>query len=316
MSIEAMNWALKQQLVSDSGACWVLMGLANHAREDGSAAFPSIATLIQYTKLSERTIRTKLRALEDLKVISKGNQRIAQALGYRPDRCPTVYDLHINLGFEWEKRAANVAPRYERAAIDVDTGGNIRLSEGQFTTERGATAAPETSFNHSLSDGNSERSVLGDAGQPITANQRTFGPLKSSMHRDWQPDAGQLKSEFFRRGLGEDVEWTAADLADFTAHYADLPGQQKSGAGWTNQFAKWVQANRRRDQQLEQSRQQRQGSNNRNISTRDDRDDNANRRPTSRKNYDPHAARARARTAARQADEWGEGQTYDGCIIK
>ena len=60
-----MNWALKQQLVKDSGACWVLMGLANHAREDGTAAFPSIATLMEYTKLSDRTIQQKLKKLLD-----------------------------------------------------------------------------------------------------------------------------------------------------------------------------------------------------------------------------------------------------------
>ncbi|WP_414501690.1 DnaT-like ssDNA-binding domain-containing protein [Zymobacter sp. IVIA_5232.4 C2] len=322
MSIEAMNWALKQQLVKDSGACWVLMGLANHAREDGSAAFPSIATLIEYTKLSERTIRTKLRALEDMGVISKGNQKIAQALGYRPDRCPTVYDLHLDLGLEWEERAANLAPRDGRGANGAATGGNLRRNGGQSTTERGATAAPETSFNHSLSVGNNARVDFDDDGQPINPTIEP-APLsnfsKFSMHRDWQPDANALTNEFYRRAMGTNVQWTAADLADFTAHYADMPGQQKSESAWTALFAKWVQTNRRREQQVEQARQQRQANQeqrtaNRTASTNTEGNRHANRRPASQQNYDPHAARARAR--AQQQHDGRAGMVYEGQFVE
>ena len=44
-----------------SSACkFVLVGLANHAGPDGTAAFPSVATLVRYTGLSERTVRTRL----------------------------------------------------------------------------------------------------------------------------------------------------------------------------------------------------------------------------------------------------------------
>jgi hypothetical protein len=41
-----------------STACkFVLVGLANHAGPDGIGAFPSVATLVRYTGLSERTVR-------------------------------------------------------------------------------------------------------------------------------------------------------------------------------------------------------------------------------------------------------------------
>jgi hypothetical protein len=33
----------------------VLVGLANHAGPDGTAAFPSVATLVRYTRLAERS---------------------------------------------------------------------------------------------------------------------------------------------------------------------------------------------------------------------------------------------------------------------
>jgi hypothetical protein len=47
-----------------SSACkFVLVGLANHAGPDGTGAFPSVATLVRYTGLSERTVRTCLDRL-------------------------------------------------------------------------------------------------------------------------------------------------------------------------------------------------------------------------------------------------------------
>ncbi len=70
MSVEAISWALNLAPVSadrggqPSSACkFVLVGLANHAGPDGTGAFPSVATLVGYTGLSERTVRTCLDRL-------------------------------------------------------------------------------------------------------------------------------------------------------------------------------------------------------------------------------------------------------------
>jgi hypothetical protein len=56
VSVEAISWALNLAPVSadrggqPSTACkFVLVGLANHARPDGTGAFPSVATLVRYT---------------------------------------------------------------------------------------------------------------------------------------------------------------------------------------------------------------------------------------------------------------------------
>jgi helix-turn-helix protein len=71
VSVEAISWALNLAPVpagrggQPSSACkFVLVGLANHAGPDGTGAFPSVATLIRYTGLSERTVRTCLHRLE------------------------------------------------------------------------------------------------------------------------------------------------------------------------------------------------------------------------------------------------------------
>jgi pyocin large subunit-like protein len=71
VSVEATSWALNLAPVladrsgQPSSACkFVLVGLANHAGPDGADAFPSVATLVRYTGLSERTVRTCLDRLE------------------------------------------------------------------------------------------------------------------------------------------------------------------------------------------------------------------------------------------------------------
>jgi hypothetical protein len=71
VSVEAISWPLNLAPVpADRGgqlssACkFVLVGLANHAGPDGTGAFPSVATLVRYTGLSERTVRTCLDRLE------------------------------------------------------------------------------------------------------------------------------------------------------------------------------------------------------------------------------------------------------------
>ncbi|BBG29992.1 pyocin large subunit [Zymobacter palmae] len=146
-----MNWALKQQLVKDSGACWVLMGLANHAREDGTAAFPSIATLMEYTKLSDRTIQQKLKKLLEMGIIKLGNQKVAQALGFRADRCPTVYDLCLELGFgDIKPRGEKSSGRRSRGEIHDTTGRNLQQNGVKSTTSRGEESSGETYLEPSI----------------------------------------------------------------------------------------------------------------------------------------------------------------------
>ena len=70
MSVEAISWALNLAPASagqggqpSSAGKFVLVGLANQAGPDGSGAFPSAATLVHYSGLSEQTVRTCLDRL-------------------------------------------------------------------------------------------------------------------------------------------------------------------------------------------------------------------------------------------------------------
>src|SRR5258707_15529276 len=85
VSVEAISWALNLAPVpadrggQPSSACkFVLAGLANHAGPDGTGAFPSVATLVRYTGLSERTVRTCLDRLEAAAIISACDPEIVR----------------------------------------------------------------------------------------------------------------------------------------------------------------------------------------------------------------------------------------------
>ena len=104
MSVEAISWALNLAPVpadrggQPSSACkFVLVGLANHAGPDGTGAFPSVATLVRYTGLSERTVRTCLDRLEAEGIIAPCDPGIVAARIKRADRRPQGWDLNLSL---------------------------------------------------------------------------------------------------------------------------------------------------------------------------------------------------------------------------
>ena len=191
MSVEAISWALNLAPVpadrggQPSSACkFVLVGLADHG-PDGTGAFPSVATLVRYTGLSERTVRTCLDRLEAGGIIQACDPHIIAARIKRADRRPKGWDLDLSLiradltdtevavlrrPFPGRgARAAAAACPDTREAPDggqsphpasaVDnpadrvqllhpasgTGCNQRTDEVQPVQSRGATAAPEPS---------------------------------------------------------------------------------------------------------------------------------------------------------------------------
>ena len=104
MSVEAISWALNPAPVpcDRSGkrnpACKaVLVGLANHAGPDGNEAFPSVRTLVRYTDLSERTVRTALDRLEAGGIIRPCDPAIVAAKIKRAGQRPQGWDLAMHL---------------------------------------------------------------------------------------------------------------------------------------------------------------------------------------------------------------------------
>jgi hypothetical protein len=102
VSVEAISWALNLAPVpadrgrQPSSACeFVLVGLANHAGPDGTGAFPSVATLIRYIGLSERTVRTCLDRLEAAGIILPCDPDIVAVRIKRADRRPQGWNLSL-----------------------------------------------------------------------------------------------------------------------------------------------------------------------------------------------------------------------------
>jgi Helix-turn-helix domain len=75
----------------------VLVGWANHAGPDGAGAFPSVATLVRYTGLAERTVRTCLDRLAAEGIISPCDPDIVAARIKRADRRLQGWDLNLSL---------------------------------------------------------------------------------------------------------------------------------------------------------------------------------------------------------------------------
>lgn len=143
MSVQAMAWALSQQVVTESHARHVLLCLANYADQSGRAAFPAVSSLALDTGLAPRTVQYRLRDLEQIGLIKRGNQAIAAAYITQRDRVPVCYDLDLS-------RGAQDAPRTERGACQDVTGCTAEQNGVHATTERGAQRAPKPSINHPL----------------------------------------------------------------------------------------------------------------------------------------------------------------------
>jgi hypothetical protein len=81
-----------------SSACkFVLVALASHAGPDGTGAFPSVATLVRYTGLAERTVRTCLHRLAAAGIIAPCDPGIVAARVKRADRRPQGWDRDLSL---------------------------------------------------------------------------------------------------------------------------------------------------------------------------------------------------------------------------
>ena len=75
MSIHVMSWVLRNS-EEKLGRRLVLLVLADHAKDDGTSAWPSVETIGREARLSRRQTQANLRALEDAgAIVSTGTSR-------------------------------------------------------------------------------------------------------------------------------------------------------------------------------------------------------------------------------------------------
>jgi len=245
-----MSWAMQmpKSSLGDASARHVLLCLANYAGQDGRGAFPSAEQLAEDTGLSERTVRYKLDLLEEMGLITRGNQAIAAAYIGRKDRITNVYDLQL-------KRGAVAAP-------GEGTGCSSQQHGVQITTERGAAVAPNTSLNQEQNQEQGREgaaSASGDAGSndPETAPDQPRSRAKGFGLDDMQAltdtagiaiSADVAKDYLaFRRELKKPLNATIwktilTELTKANAHgiSADQGLAEAMTAGWRGLRCEWL----------------------------------------------------------------------------
>jgi hypothetical protein len=250
VSVEAVAWALNHAPVDQAPAAAVLVGLANHAGPDGRNAFPSVATLVRYTRLAERTVREQLDILHAAGIITPCDPDVVAAHVKRADRRPNGWDIDQSLDrdnpehLERFQRAAaahkdrkrhrrlnSAEPDEVRTVHPVDevhvvhpapsTGCTVRRNGVHLAPERGAPRAPELYLNHP-----------GTA--PARAHVRASAPAASRA----EGGGGNEIAEFFT-ALGEAWPLSAGQRDRLGSHVAAA-----LDAGWsTNALADHVGGN-------------------------------------------------------------------------
>lgn len=137
MSNIALSWAFKCH-VGNASAKAVLVYLADRADDDGTAAYPKIATIVNVTELSERTVRTALKTLQERGFIRRGDQRYARlGKGGRnrlPQYCQIVWDLAVESDpstLEWIKETHTAEHDPKTMGNTVDPAASTIMENGE-----------------------------------------------------------------------------------------------------------------------------------------------------------------------------------------
>lgn len=232
-----MAWAIEQQVVTEAHARHVLLCLANYADNSGKAAFPSTATLMQDTGMSESTIRRKLDVLEQAGLIVKGNQKVVAAYIARGDRRPVCYDMAMK-----KSRGVSLTGRDERGVTETGTGCQPDANGVSAECERGVTVTP----NPSLTVNEPSMNQVQAAARPARASKRA--PSKTSIAadfsiservRNWAAEKGHRNLQahfdsFTGKCRAKGYTYADWDEAFMEAIRADWAGLNKRGAANRN----------------------------------------------------------------------------------
>lgn len=146
MSNIALSWAFRCH-VGNASAKAVLVYLADRASDDGTAAFPKIETIVNVTELSERTVRSSLKLLQERGFIRRGDQRYARlGKGGRtrlPQYCQIVWDLAV----ESDPATLTWIKETHAAEQDISTMSETVAPEAGIVPE---TMNPRTCYRKTL----------------------------------------------------------------------------------------------------------------------------------------------------------------------
>jgi hypothetical protein len=150
----------------------VLVGLAGHAGPDGTGAFPSVATLVRYTGLAERTVRTCLDRLAAADIIAPCDPAVVAARIKRADRRPQGWDLNLGLARDdlGDAAVAVLEHRFPGLRVGRSTAAG---AGGERTSRRTGLPAPLRPRSFPAVSGEPRGDLLGaEPGPRVSAGRR------------------------------------------------------------------------------------------------------------------------------------------------
>ena len=144
MSIETMSHVLGLD-VGDSTRKLVLIGYANHAHADGTAAFPGVATVARYANCSTRTVQRHVAQLLEDGYLREGDQSLVALK--RADQRPIVYDVAMSSLERDRWRADATDGRRAQAAHQGRIGGHVSAINAQVARGDNLTPRAESEFS-------------------------------------------------------------------------------------------------------------------------------------------------------------------------
>lgn len=148
MSVVVSTWVWQHSEVEQRGDLLVLLALADHAQDDGTKAYPSVATLAQKARLSRRGVQLALRRLE-----TQG--AIVQA-GSGPRGCVS-YSIPMGAATSPSLGAVTSPGELTSRANSVPQGGEVSDTKGANRTSPEPSIEP--SKNRPSGDRESKKSV-------------------------------------------------------------------------------------------------------------------------------------------------------------
>lgn len=165
MSIKVISWVREHAPTENPAELCILYSLADRANDDGQGCWPSVATMAEESRCSERTVQRHLRNLEQRGLIMRGDQRMVER--YRADRRPIVWDLNLSLTRE-DAGCQSVMPSQSRG----DKSGTNGVTNG---ASRGDTVVTQTVSKPSIDPEGVKQAVT----TGLSAEQDSQFPPKS-----------------------------------------------------------------------------------------------------------------------------------------
>lgn len=193
MSIPATNWVWSQT-VGNSNRKLVLLKFADHAHDDGTAAYCGIPKVAKFAECDERTAKRHVKWLYEHGYLTEGDQELVSH--FPTNKRPIVYNLAMSeqVRAEWEvlntaggatrrehataagkkgaeKRAANRA-----ASAQVSGGDNLSPQDIASTPPVGGDKmSPQDGGDSTVQSGVTDQPVGGDTGVTQTTQEPSLG---------------------------------------------------------------------------------------------------------------------------------------------